>query len=170
MIIDHSPHVAVPRPLLISKPGEERRDSESQLQSLVARVQCGDWPPVITSLLRDRLKAASEAKEAGTGAESEAELYPRSIYRETLFLNMIVSSGRLDIGMPSPSPCPRPSALATSPSPSHVYACTYCVDKYGTLYQFYMQSSPSLVYPSPSLPDFVVWLLDPLPVVPMSKI
>ena len=84
----------VPRPLPTSGP-LKRRDSESQLQSLVARVQCGEWPPVITSLLRDRLKGAGqhEAKEAG----QEEELVARSIYRETLFLNMTVS-GHLDAG------------------------------------------------------------------------
>lgn len=86
----------MPRPLQISRPQVKRRDSESQLQSLVARVQCGDWPPVISSLLRDRLKGAeSEAKEVGL----EAGLLPRSIYRETLFLNMTVSAGHVDIGI-----------------------------------------------------------------------
>lgn len=89
----------VPRPLPISRPAPQvkRRDSEGQLQSLVARVQCGDWPPVVTSLLRDRLKGAgSEATEAGP----EAELLPRSIYRETLFLNVTISAGHFDIGKP----------------------------------------------------------------------
>ncbi len=83
---------AVPRPLRLSKPGvNKRRDSESQLQSLVARVQCGDWPPLLTSLLRDRVK------EAGSEVVKE-KLSPRSIYRETLFLNMIVSTSLLEIG------------------------------------------------------------------------
>lgn len=80
--------------MALSKPpmAAKRRNSESQLQSLVARVQCGDWPPVLTSLLRDRL-------QSGDRQGAESQLLPRSIYRETLFLNMTVSSGHLDIGM-----------------------------------------------------------------------
>ena len=88
--------VAVPRPVMrLSQPGVyKRRDSESQLQSLVARVQCGDWPPVLTSLLRDRVQ------EAGSEEAAQEELTPRSIYRETLFLNMTVpKSSLLEIGM-----------------------------------------------------------------------
>lgn len=76
-------------------PEAKRRNSESQLQSLVARVQCGDWPPVLTSLLRDRLKGeGSESKEVG----SVIEPVPRSIYRETLFLTMTISAANVDIG------------------------------------------------------------------------
>ena len=75
----------------------KRRDSESQLQSLVARIQCGDWSPVISSLLKDRMEEGG-----GSGEErplSPEELLeknilprPRSIYREILFLKMAVSS------------------------------------------------------------------------------
>ena len=94
-----APHVTrpVPRPMPLSKPlmAAKRRNSESQLQSLVARVQCGDWPPVLTSLLRDRLQSNGQG-EGSQGAESQ--LLPRSIYRETLFLNVMVSSSHLDIG------------------------------------------------------------------------
>ena len=53
---------------------------------------------MLTSLLRDRLKG--EAVSRGQGEESaERKLLPRSIYRETLFLNMTVLASRLDIGM-----------------------------------------------------------------------
>ncbi len=75
---------------LDASPGLNRQDSESQLQSLVARTQCRDIPPVLTSLLRDRLKRA----ECG----SKEKLVQRSIYREILFLYMTVS-GQVDIGM-----------------------------------------------------------------------
>lgn len=80
----------------MTRPVTKRRDSESQLQSLVARVQCGDWMPVITSLLRDRLKEA-ESGAGKEGVKKEEGLLNRSIYRETLFLNMTVSR-HMDIG------------------------------------------------------------------------
>ncbi len=92
---------AVPRPVQLSRPTvARRRDSESQLQSLVARVQCGDWPPLLTSLLRDRLKGAESSEKGAESSEkgAESQLVPRSIYRETLFLNMSVLSCDVDIG------------------------------------------------------------------------
>ena len=101
----------VPRPLPLSQPAKNRRDSQSQLQSLVARVQCGDWPPVLTSLLKDRLQ--------GAGPTAEDQL-PRSIYRETLFLNMTVSSGHVDIGEWYHF-SPRPIVPPSSPQPSQTH-------------------------------------------------
>ena len=59
----------------------------SQLQSLVARIQCGDLVPVLTSLLKDR-----DEKGVGQGAG----LTHRSLYRETLFLQCILLDN--DIG------------------------------------------------------------------------
>lgn len=92
----------MPRPLEFSKPEPvKRRDSESQLQSLVARIQCGDWPPVVTSLLKDRVKGAGPTSKEAESMLKEAESgpVPRSIYRETLFLTMTVSPGHVNIGM-----------------------------------------------------------------------
>ena len=57
----------------------------SQLQSLVARTQCGDLVPVLRSLLEDR-KAR------------DGHLTTRSLYRETLFLKCVLSDGNVDIG------------------------------------------------------------------------
>lgn len=77
--------------LLLANPElKRRRDSESQLQSLVARIQCGDWAPVISSLLVDRFEEV--------GSESREEDLPRSIYRETLFLKMAIFR-RVNLGV-----------------------------------------------------------------------
>ena len=67
---------------LQAKPEIKGRDSESQLQSLVARIQCGEWTSILSSLLIDRHK---------DGVSSEEECLSRSIYRETLFLKLAVS-------------------------------------------------------------------------------
>ncbi len=56
-----------------------------QLQSLVARTQCGDLLTVLCSLLEDR-------------QHGEPHLTNRSTYRETLFLKMVLSTGVFDIG------------------------------------------------------------------------
>ena len=62
----------------------------SQLQSLVARTQCGDFLTVLNSLLEDRRKQ-------GVGEEG-AGLLSRSVYREILFLKSVLSDGNIDIG------------------------------------------------------------------------
>jgi len=63
----------------------------SQLQSLVARTQCGDLLPVLNSLLEDR-------KQKRVGKEG-VELASRSVYRETLFLKSVLANGYIDIGI-----------------------------------------------------------------------
>lgn len=85
---------------LLAKPEFMRRDSESQLQSLVARIQCGDWTPVLSSLLKDRLREEGpQAEEARPDPEQSVvqEYLPRSVYRETLFLKMAISR-RVNLG------------------------------------------------------------------------
>ena len=62
----------------------------SQLQSLVARTQCGDFLTVLNSLLEDRRKQ-------GVGEEGVG-LLSRSVYREILFLKSVLSDGNIDIG------------------------------------------------------------------------
>ena len=62
----------------------------SQLQSLVARTQCGDFLTVLNSLLEDRRKQG--VREEGVG------LLSRSVYREILFLKSVLSDGNIDIG------------------------------------------------------------------------
>lgn len=61
-----------------------------QLQSLVARTQCGDFFTVLNSLLEDRRKEG--VREEGAG------LLSRSVYREILFLKSVLSDGNIDIG------------------------------------------------------------------------
>lgn len=71
--------------------GLQKRDSEMQLQSLVARTQCGDLLPVLRSLLEDRQGQGAETEEKGAGP------IPRSTYRETLFLKTVLSDGVIDV-------------------------------------------------------------------------
>ena len=62
----------------------------SQLQSLVARTQCGDFLTVLNSLLKDRRKQGDGEEGAG--------LLSRSVYREILFLKSVLSDGNIDVG------------------------------------------------------------------------
>ncbi len=89
--------------MLHDKPEFKRRDSESLLQGLVAHVQCRDWAHVINSLLKERAvtEAGGGAHQSATGRAKLRKPHSRSIYREILFLLMVVSS-RTNVGKRSP--------------------------------------------------------------------
>ena len=84
--------------------------SHRQLQSLVARTQCGDLLHVLISLLQDRQQLAStpeereeegekeEEEEEDRGKEDERKRRWRSVYRETLFLKCVTQEENIDVG------------------------------------------------------------------------
>jgi hypothetical protein len=75
----------VPRAMqLPSSPGMTRRDSSSQLQSLVAKTQWGQLTPVLTNLLEDRQRSVAAA------SSTERRPRHRSVYRETLFFKAAI--------------------------------------------------------------------------------
>ena len=86
----------------------------SQLQSLVARTQCGDFLTVLNSLLEDRRKQ-------GVGEEGVG-LLSRSVYREILFLKSVLSDGNIDIGRYTITV----TKLAHYSSPQYMYITILC--------------------------------------------
>ena len=66
------------------------RTVHSQLQSLVARTQCGDLCPVLCSLLKDRASLSRTSSDQSN--QTQTQLSSRSIYRETLFLKSVLNN------------------------------------------------------------------------------
>eukprot|EP00117_Sycon_ciliatum_P018296 scpid16412/ scgid3295/ C-myc promoter-binding protein; DENN domain-containing protein 4A len=77
----------------------ERDELSSQLQSLAARLQCGDYNAPMAAMLKERLTARRGSSSTGTGTAGKSDpTVFRSVYWELLCFLAVVRGASLDLG------------------------------------------------------------------------